>query len=376
MAEMTAIERVNKHVNLEKPDRVGIAPMGEFYYASLVKGITLADMLMDPWKADQAFEAGFKQHGGFDMAEVGFLLAMYMNPIPDQFSTYYVDWHLPGREFPPNTEPNLNERAKEDPLMTEADYDLLLKEGFHRFFTFERAGLADLAKLATVTPQTADIVRKWYEQYHVPTMIDSSMNEPLSTLARLRGTTNFLLDLRRCPDKVLAVLDILCDGLIASGLALAEMAHSRTLILGAVNGSADFVSQAMFEKFQLPFLVRAANAAVAAGYRLQYHFDTDWTPRLESLKALPPKSGFLHLDERTDIVQAKKVLGDHLCLQGNLKPSQLRFGKVVEIENEVKRIIDNCGGNGGLIISAELTMDSKFELVDAMVQTTKKYGAY
>ena len=120
MSEMTAIERIHKHVNLQKPDRVGIAPFGEFYYARL-EGMTIAEVLMDPWKADEAFEKGFKRHGGLDMAEVGFLLAMYMNPVPDQFSTFYVDWHLPGREFPPEAEPNLNERSRENPLMTEKD---------------------------------------------------------------------------------------------------------------------------------------------------------------------------------------------------------------------------------------------------------------
>ena len=52
---MTAIERIDKHVNLEQPDRVGIAPFGEFYYGSLI-GMSIEDMLMDAWKADQAFE--------------------------------------------------------------------------------------------------------------------------------------------------------------------------------------------------------------------------------------------------------------------------------------------------------------------------------
>jgi len=374
MSEMTAIERVNKHVNLQKPDRVGIAPFGEFYYARL-EGMTIAEVLMDPWKADEAFEKGFKRHGGLDMAEVGFLLAMYMNPIPDMFSTFYLDWHLPGREFPPEAEPNLNERSRDNPLMTEKDYDLILKDGFHRFFSFRRAGVSDLGLMMAAAAQSPAIVQKWYEQYKVPTMVDGSISEPFGWLSRLRGTTNFLLDLRRYPEKVLEVLDIACDGLIAAGLALADMVQAKTIILGAL-GAADMISPQMTAKFQLPFLVRAANAAVERGLRIQYHFDTNWTPLLPELKALPPKSGFLHLDERTDIVQAKKILGDHLCLLGNIKPSQLTFGKVVEIENEVKRIIDNCAGNGGLIISAELASDNKFELVDAMVQTTKKYGVY
>jgi hypothetical protein len=375
MAEMTAIERVDKHLNLEQPDRVGIAPMGEFYYADLA-GMTIEDVLMDPWKADEAFEYGYKKHGGFDMSEVGFLLAMYLSPTPDIFSTLYFDWHLPGRERAPTDIPNLNERAREEPLMTEEDYDLILKEGFHRFFTFQRAGVGDLALLGTAIPQTAEIARKWWEEFQVPTMIDAAMNNPFTLLSQLRGSTNFMLDLRRHPDKLLEVLDVVCDGVIAAGLGLAEMVNAKTVILGAVRGSADFISPKMFEKFCLPFLVRAAYAAVGAGYRLQYHFDTNWTPMLEYFKELPPKSGFLHLDERTDILEAKRILGDHLCLFGNLKPSLFTLGTEDEVEREVKEIIDGCASGGGLIVSAELTADSRFELVDKMVQVTKTYGVY
>jgi uroporphyrinogen-III decarboxylase len=104
--------------------------------------------------------------------------------------------------------------------------------------------------------------------------------------------------------------------------------------------------------------------------------DLNWTPMLDYFKELPPKSGYLHLDERTDIIQAKKVLGDHLCLKGNLKPSLFVLGSPEDVEREVKRIIDGCAAGGGLIISAELTADARFELVDKMVQVTKTYGQY
>jgi hypothetical protein len=372
---MTAIERIDRHVNLEQPDRVGIAPFGEFYYGSLID-MTIEDMLMDPWKADQAFEAGFQKHGGLDMAEVGFLLAMYLSPTPDIFSTFYFDWHLPGRERAPTDIPNLNERARDDPFMTEKDYDLVLKHGLHRFFSFRRAGLGDLALLMQTTPETTKIAHKWREQYKVPTMVDAAINTPFTLLSQLRGSTNFMLDLRRYPDKVLEVLDVVCDGVIAAGLALSEMVQAKTVIIGAVRGSADFISPKMFEKFCLPYLVRTAHAAAEAGLRIQYHFDTNWTPMLEYFRDLPPKSGYLHLDERTDIFQAKKILGDHLCLLGNLKPSLFTLGTEEEVERQVKSIIDGCGGGGGLIISAELTADSRFELVDKMIQTTKTYGVY
>lgn len=375
MAGMTAIERVDKHINLEEPDRVAIAPYGGYYYATLA-GMSMEEFLLDPHKSEEAFEYGFKRHGGLDMAEVGVDVSNHLDPAPNSFSTYYLDWRLPGRERAPDAIPNLNERAKEDPLMTEEDYDLVLKEGFHRFFSFRRAGVGDLHLIGSGTQEILDIRRKWRENYQVPSQADSIIEEPFNILSHLRGSTNFVLDLYRRPEKVKAVCEHTCDGFIAAGLNLAEVLEAKTLIMGSSRASADFMSPKMFEKFYLPFMIRVAYAAVEAGYRLEYHMDLNWTPMLEYFKELPPKSGYLHLDERTDIFEAKRILGDHLCLKGNLKPSLFVFGTEEEVEREVKQIIDGCAAGGGLIISAELTADSKFELVDKMIQVTKTYGTY
>jgi hypothetical protein len=372
---MTATERVNKHVNLEEPDRVGIAPWGGFYYATLA-GMSIEEYLLDPQKCEEAFKLGYEKHGGLDMAEVGADLSAFFDPVPNTFSTFYFDWHLPGRERAPDAIPNLNEHAKENPLMTEDDYDLILKEGFHRFFNFRRAGVGDLIQIEAKGQQIVENLRRWREEYQIPTQADFAVEDPFGLLSQLRGITNFMLDLRRRPEKVLAVLEMACDGMIAAGLNLAEALDAKTLIVGGSRGSADFMSPKMCEKFFLPCLVRTAYAAVEAGYQLEYHMDLNWTPSLELFKELPPKSGWLHLDERTDIFEAKKILGDHLCLKGNLKPSLFTFGTEEEVEREVKKIIDGCAAGGGLIISSELTADSKYELVDKMVQVTKTYGTY
>jgi uroporphyrinogen-III decarboxylase len=210
----------------------------------------------------------------------------------------------------------------------------------------------------------------------VPTQADAVVEDAFGLLSQLRGSTNFMLDLHRRPDKVLAVLDAVTDGLIAAGLNLAEDIGAHVVILGGSRGSADFISPRMSAKFFVPFFVRTAYAVAQAGYRIEYHMDMDWTPMLEFFRELPPKSGWLHLDERTDILQAKKILGDHLCLKGNLKPSLFVLGTEESVERETKRLIDGCAPGGGLIVSSELTADSRFELVDKMVQVTKEYGVY
>jgi hypothetical protein len=372
---MTAAERIARHIDLEEPDRVAIAPWCGFYLATSA-GISIEDYLLDPVQSEKAFRLAYDRHGGFDMVEVGNDLGAYFEPSPNGFSTFYFDWHLPGRDRAPDQIPNLNEHAKDDPLMTEYDYDLILEQGFHRFFNFRRAGLADMLELQAKGKVMDAILRHWQEDLQVPAQSDAGIEDAFNLFSQLRGSTNFMLDLHRHPDKVLEALDIVCDGLIAAGLNMAEDIGARTLILGGSRGSADFLSPRMSEKFFMPFFVRSAYAVTEAGYRIEYHMDMDWTPSLELFKALPPKSGYLHLDERTDIFEAKRILGDHLCLKGNLKPSLFVLGTEAGVERETKDLIDGCAPGGGLIVSSELTADSRFELVDVMVQVTKEYGVY
>jgi hypothetical protein len=372
---MTAAERIQKHVNLQEPDRVGIAPWCGFYLATLSE-MSIEEYMLDPAKAEKAFKTGYDLHGGFDMFELGADLASYFDPLPNAFSTYFFDWHLPGRERSANHIPNLNEYAKDNPLMTEDDYDLILEHGFHRFFNFRRAGLVDLIETESNAQVMGNIQDHWINEMQVPSQADGIVEDAFGLISQLRGSTNFMLDLHRYPEKVLETLDVVTDGLIAAGLNLAGDIGANVIILGGSRASADFISPRMAEKFFMPFFVRSAHAVAEAGYRIEYHMDMDWTPMLEFFKALPPKSGWLHLDERTDIFKAKRILGDHLCLKGNLKPSMFVLGTEEDVERATKELIDNCAPGGGLIVSSELTADSRFDLVDKMIQTTKTYGVY
>ena len=76
------------------------------------------------------------------------------------------------------------------------------------------------------------------------------------------------------------------------------------------------------------------------GYIVQMHMDTNWTDRLHYFLELPKGKLYLHMDERTDILKAKEILGGHICVEGNLKPSLFTVGTPNMIEKQVKKIID------------------------------------
>jgi uroporphyrinogen-III decarboxylase len=104
--------------------------------------------------------------------------------------------------------------------------------------------------------------------------------------------------------------------------------------------------------------------------------DTDWTDRLHYFKELPKGKIYLHMDERTDIFKAKEILGGHMCIEGNLKPSLFKLATPSQIEEKVKKIIDECADGGGLIVGSEIPDEAKLENVKAMIDTCKTYGKY
>jgi uroporphyrinogen-III decarboxylase len=81
--------------------------------------------------------------------------------------------------------------------------------------------------------------------------------------------------------------------------------------------------------------------------------------------------------ERSDIFRAKEVLGDVVCLQGNVPLSLLVGGSPDDVKNYCRKLIDVVGKGGGFIMAPSTALDdAKPENVKAMFDITKEYGAY
>jgi uroporphyrinogen decarboxylase len=82
--------------------------------------------------------------------------------------------------------------------------------------------------------------------------------------------------------------------------------------------------------------------------------------------------------ENTDMKEAKKILGNKVCLKGNVSCTDLAFGTVGQVEDRCKQLIDDCGAGGGFILSSgcEAPANSKPENIAAMIDTAITYGRY
>jgi uroporphyrinogen-III decarboxylase len=77
--------------------------------------------------------------------------------------------------------------------------------------------------------------------------------------------------------------------------------------------------------------------------------------------------------------KAKEILGDTVCIQGNVPASILVTGNPEDVDTYCKELIEVCGKGGGFILDGAtggVPDDAKFENVKAMFDAARKYGVY
>ncbi len=202
---------------------------------------------------------------------------------------------------------------------------------------------------------------------------------PFDTISdKLRGMRGIMLDMYRCPDKLLEA----CDRVMSWWIDQATPAipdprgNLRRAGMPLHRGSDGFMSDKQFEKFYWPHLKKGILTNIELGYVAAPFWEGVWDNRLEYLLELP-KGKVIFFCEKTDIFRAKEILGDHMCIQGGVPPTLLQAGSPQDVEEHCKKLIKVVGKNGGFILGAGSSIDyAKPANIKAMVDTVKKYGWY
>ncbi|MDI7276239.1 MAG: uroporphyrinogen decarboxylase family protein, partial [Anaerolineae bacterium] len=208
---------------------------------------------------------------------------------------------------------------------------------------------------------------------------------PLDMLQYYRGIANLTQDIFEQPEKVKAM----CDWLVEYETTLAMR---DAMIMGAgevpgaeviffVNGGPPGMSPRIFNEFYWPTAKKMIDIFVRRGFKVHCHWDNDLTPHLDTIKHMADglPRGRLLLDlEKTDMKRAKEVLGDRICIFGNVPSAMLVYGTPEEVDAYCKRLIEDCAPGGGFVLSTECETpwDSRPENVRAIIQAAEKYGWY
>ncbi len=192
----------------------------------------------------------------------------------------------------------------------------------------------------------------------------------------LRGMRGAMLDMYRCPDKLMAACQKLSrQTLNRIALAPKPVGYSQAFI--ALHRGADgFMSLKQFEKFYWPHLKLLVEALVAAGHTPDIFFEGDYTQRLEFLQELPRGKVIARFD-RTDMIKAGKLLGGKVCISGGMPSSLLQTGTKAEVEKYAAKLIDACAKDGGYIMAPGSALDEvNPRNLKALVDFTAVYGKF
>jgi hypothetical protein len=193
----------------------------------------------------------------------------------------------------------------------------------------------------------------------------------------LRGMKESMLDLYRRPEKVLEACEkVLLPIMIEKALGDAKNNKNKRVFIPLHRGAEGFMSKKQFETFYWPTLKKLLITLVENGLTPVPFFEGDYTSRLEYLLELPKGKIVAHFDT-TDLAKAKKIIGHHICIQGNMPASLLQTGTPEDVKKYTRNLIDNVGKDGGYIMSSRGSLDeANPELVKVWIDYTKEYGKY
>jgi len=99
---------------------------------------------------------------------------------------------------------------------------------------------------------------------------------------------------------------------------------------------------------------------------------------METLRGLPQNFCTVQLDGASDIFRARKILGNHISILGDVPPLMLCRSSAEEVDGYCKRLLAEVGKDGAYTMGSgcEIPYNAKVENVRAMMQSVKKYGYY
>ncbi|MFH1123870.1 MAG: uroporphyrinogen decarboxylase family protein [Pseudomonadota bacterium] len=191
-----------------------------------------------------------------------------------------------------------------------------------------------------------------------------------------RGMRASMLDMYRQPDKVLEAIEKITPAMIQAVVTNAKKGENPRVFIPLHRGADGFMSNKQFETFYWPSLKRLLLSLVDEGLTPCPFFEGNYNSRLSYLTELP-KGKVVGLFDTTDLFKAKDILGDTMCIVGNMPGSLLQTGSPEHIKEYAKRLIDVVGKRGGFIMSSRTVLDeARPELVKIWGDFTKEYGKY
>ncbi|RMD04140.1 uroporphyrinogen-III decarboxylase [Clostridium autoethanogenum] len=351
------LTRIKKAIALEKPDRTPVIPYADAFLAN-VAGVKLSDYVSNLEISNKVQIDGAKMFR-FDGSSGTFSNAAMMGMI------FFSNIKLPGRELPDNTLWQVDERE----YMTVDDYDTIIDKGFEEFQNNFYASKINVdfqktQEIITKAPQFNKNMRdEGYPLYYAGTI-----SHPVDYLSGGRTMAKFMVDIRRIPEKVEAVMDIITDANIkAMKQSIQNAVDPISVFVAMGRGCPDFYNSKLWERFIWNPLKKITYAVIETGLTANFHIDANWQRSLDYFKDFPKGTCVFETDGTTDIYKIKEKLGDRMCIKGDVQAAKLTLGTPDEIYNYSTQLIKDMGRGFILASGCGIPPNARPENVKAMV---------
>jgi uroporphyrinogen decarboxylase len=345
MSMLTRFQRVMAAIELKEPDYVPVVPMITYATAQLT-GIQFSEALYSAEKMAKALLAGYKSAG---------------------YDGIYVGWES---SFNLMAEA-LGCKLQIQPNSVAFVRDQMIKEP------------SDLDKIEVPDPEidgrlpihlkAIELVK---EKIGADAPIFKYVPGPLTLTSVLRSPDQLLMDLVKNPDFVYDILKTASESSKLYGAATVEHGADIAVVADPI-ASSSVISPKMFDQFAFSPIKNVSKSISDAGGIPSLHICGNTIPILERM--VDTGARIIELDYKVDLTFAKDMVGERVCIQGNIDPvSILLYGKPSDVERKARECIEKAAKGGGFILSSgdEAPLNAPFENVKAMVSAAKKYGQY
>lgn len=420
------IQRVKDAVALKEPDRVPITPFADSFFAGLQEGMSHKDIM---YKGKKVGKASLKVFSRYDWDLYPYMVFVGMGAIFDLIGNRSMKW--PGAADP---EFRLGDHQPyqiiEKAWMPAEEYEYLIEDltgyltrnllparndALGAFQKFPSAALlatnfSGMGAMMFLMDKDVKKINKNLKKSLLKIIglilgtkkYNNGMKKKGNPIAGkgntaaapfdmvsdyLRGMHGTMLDMYRNPEELKKACELLTKSQLDSLDALSGMFGSSdddTVSLSFMplhRGAEGFMNNDQFEEFYWPGLTKTMEGMIAKGITPMPFFEGRYNDRLEFLAefAKKHKGKLVYFFQDTDIIKVKEMMGDYVCIRGNVPASLLIAGPPKAVDEYVKKCIEGCMEGGGYLVDGGVSgipNEARHENVQAMTDAVHKYGVY
>jgi len=357
--------RIQSAIALQKTDRVPVVLSSDAFCAKHLN-VRLSEFVNNPDLACKTMIKSLTSLGEFDGIEM-------VIADPKLLSIGFLcDVLLPGRDLPEDSLWQYSEAG----YMTVEDYDTIINQGWEAVSQDILANRIKNKNLLQDCMPTLQYMPQAFKNWADAGIVAFSPlfgGPAFDELSFARGMAPFYKDLYKHADKIEEVIKVHTEEWKKSIVQQMKETGHKGIFMGCARSSSQFISRKVTERLVWPYLKEQVDTVVDAGGYVYLHCDSNWDRDLDLFRTLPKGHCVLSSDSATNIYKMKEVLGDHMCLMGDVPPSLLTLGTPDEVYKHCTKLVHEIGPTGYILSqSCSIPHTAKPENVAAMMAAAKE----